>query len=38
MSWRDKRMAALGQAGLVEKFAAARIWGVYPVYIFTSAA
>jgi len=31
MSWRDKRMAALSQAGLVEKFVDALIWvvGVY---------
>ena len=34
MSWRDKRMAALSQAGLVEKFVDALIWVVYPVYLY----
>ncbi|MCL5668656.1 MAG: MFS transporter, partial [Gammaproteobacteria bacterium] len=32
--WRDKRMAALSQAGLVEKFVDALIWVVYPVYLY----
>jgi MFS family permease len=32
MSWRDKRMAALSQAGLVEKFVDALIWVFYPVF------
>lgn len=34
MTWRDKRMAALSQAGLVEKFVDALIWVAYPVYLF----
>lgn len=33
MSWRDKRMAAISQAGLVEKFVDALIWVFYPVYL-----
>lgn len=32
MSWRDKRMASLSQAGLVEKFVDALIWVFYPAY------
>ncbi len=34
MSWRDKRMAAISQAGLVEKFVDALIWVAYPVYLY----
>lgn len=34
MSWRDKRMAAFSQAGLVEKFVDALIWVFYPVYLY----
>ena len=34
MSWRDKRMAALCQAGLVEKFVDALVWVFYPVYLY----
>jgi MFS family permease len=34
MSWRDKRLASLCQAGLVEKFVDALIWVVYPVYLY----
>jgi MFS family permease len=34
MSWRDKRMASISQAGLVEKFVDALIWVVYPVYLY----
>ncbi|HUW28038.1 MAG TPA: MFS transporter [Sulfuriferula sp.] len=33
MSWRDKRMAAISQAGLVEKFVDALIWVFYPVFL-----
>lgn len=33
MSWKDKRMAAFCQAGLVEKFVDALIWVFYPVYL-----
>jgi MFS family permease len=35
MSWRDRRMAILCQAGLVEKFVDALIWVFYPVYFYT---
>ena len=34
MSWRDRRMAALCQAGLVEKFVDALVWVFYPVFLF----
>lgn len=34
MSWRDKRMAAFCQAGLIEKFVDALIWVFYPVFLF----
>lgn len=34
MSWRDRRMAAFSQAGLVEKFVDALVWVFYPVYLF----
>jgi MFS family permease len=34
ISWRDKRMATLSQAGLVEKFVDALIWVFYPVYLY----
>jgi len=33
MSWRDRRMAALCQAGLVEKFVDALVWVFWPVYL-----
>lgn len=33
MSWRDHRMAALCQAGLVEKFVDALVWAFWPVYL-----
>jgi MFS family permease len=33
MSWGDKRMAALCQAGLVEKFVDALVWAFWPVYL-----
>lgn len=33
MSWRNKRMFALCQAGLVEKFVDAIVWVFYPVYL-----
>lgn len=33
MSWRDRRMFALSQAGLVEKFVDALVWVFYPVYL-----
>ncbi len=34
MSWRDKRMFALSQAGLVEKFVDALVWVFYPVLLY----
>lgn len=33
MSWRDRRLAALCQAGLVEKFVDALVWACWPVYL-----
>ncbi|ROZ78795.1 MFS transporter [Ramlibacter sp. WS9] len=33
VSWRDRRLAALSQAGLVEKFVDALVWVFYPVYL-----
>jgi MFS family permease len=33
MSWRDRRMAALSQAGMVEKFVDALVWAFWPVYL-----
>ena len=33
MSWRDRRMAALCQAGLVRKFVDALVWMFWPVYL-----
>ena len=35
MSYRDRRMAAFSQAGLVEKFVDALIWVFYPVYFYS---
>ena len=34
MSWRDRRMAAICQAGLVEKFVDALVWVFWPVYLY----
>ena len=34
ISWRDKRMFAFSQAGLVEKFVDALIWVFYPVFLY----
>lgn len=34
MSWRDRRLAALSLAGLVEKFVDALVWIFYPVYLY----
>lgn len=33
MSWRDTRMVALCQAGLIEKFVDALVWVYWPVYL-----
>ncbi|MHB8915649.1 MAG: MFS transporter [Thiobacillus sp.] len=37
MSWRDRRMAAFSQAGLVEKFVDALMWVIYPVWLYQQA-
>lgn len=34
MSWRDRRMVAFCQAGLVEKFVDALVWVFYPVFLY----
>jgi MFS family permease len=34
MSWRDRRMAAISQAGLVEKFVDALVWAIFPVFLY----
>jgi MFS family permease len=34
MSWRDRRMSALCQAGLVEKFVDAWMWVIAPVWLY----
>ncbi|HQS57670.1 MAG: MFS transporter [Gallionellales bacterium 35-53-114] len=34
MSWRDRRMAAISQAGMVEKFVDALVWVFYPVFLY----
>lgn len=34
MSWRDRRLAALSQAGLVEKFVDALVWVFYPLFLY----
>ena len=34
MCWRDRRLFALSQAGLVEKFVDALVWVFYPVYLY----
>lgn len=33
MSWRDRRLLALSQAGLVEKFVDALVWVILPVFL-----
>jgi len=33
MTWQDKQMIALSQAGLVEKFVDAVVWIIWPVYL-----
>jgi len=33
MSWRDRRLAAVSQAGLVEKFIDALVWVMFPVFL-----
>ena len=34
MSWRDKRLMALSQAGMVEKFVDTLVWIFYPVFLY----
>jgi MFS family permease len=34
LSWRDKRLMALSQAGMVEKFVDALVWVFYPVFLY----
>ena len=34
VSWRDKRLMALSQAGLVEKFVDALVWVFFPVFLY----
>lgn len=34
MCWHDRRLFALSQAGLVEKFVDALVWVFYPVYLY----
>ena len=34
MSWRDRRLIAISQAGLVEKFVDALVWVFYPVFLY----
>jgi len=34
MSWRDRRLASVSQAGLVEKFVDALVWVFFPVYLY----
>ncbi len=34
ISWRDRRFAAVCQAGLVEKFVDALVWVFYPVFLY----
>ena len=34
VSWRDRRLAAISQAGLVEKFVDALVWVFYPIFLY----
>lgn len=34
VSWRDRRLAAFSQAGMVEKFVDALVWVIYPVWLY----
>lgn len=38
MSWRDRRLAALSQAGLVEKFVDALVWVIFPMFLVAKGA
>ncbi|KPK12337.1 MAG: MFS transporter [Acidithiobacillales bacterium SG8_45] len=34
VSWRDRRLAAFSQAGLIEKFVDALVWVFYPIFLY----
>jgi MFS family permease len=34
LSWKDRRLAAVSQAGLVEKFVDALVWALYPLFLY----
>jgi MFS family permease len=38
MSWRDRRLFAISQAGLVEKFVDALVWALFPVFLVAKGA
>ena len=38
MSWRDRRLLAICQAGLVEKFVDALVWALFPVFLVSRGA
>ncbi|WP_413717756.1 MFS transporter [Silicimonas sp. MF1-12-2] len=38
MSWRDRRLFAISQAGLVEKFVDALVWALFPVFLVSRGA
>lgn len=38
MSWRDRRLFAIVQAGLVEKFVDALVWAMFPVFLVAKGA
>lgn len=38
MSWRDPRLFAISQAGLVEKFVDALVWALFPVFLVSKGA
>ncbi|WP_112323414.1 MFS transporter [Oceanibium sediminis] len=38
MSWRDRRLFAISQAGLVEKFVDALVWTLFPVFLVSRGA
>jgi MFS family permease len=38
MSWRDRRLFAISQAGLVEKFVDALVWVMFPVFLVSRSA
>ncbi|WP_207210007.1 MFS transporter [Tropicimonas sp. IMCC6043] len=38
MSWRDRRLFAISQAGLVEKFVDALVWALFPVFLVSHGA